>query len=57
LASDEQEQLSNLLSKQAEGKLSQDELNHLDGLLAQVDQLTVLKAQAMYTLQHYEAIK
>lgn len=50
LAPEEQEQLSNLLAKQNEGKLSQDEIAQLDKLIAQVDQLTLVKAKAMYTL-------
>jgi hypothetical protein len=50
LAPDEQEQLSSLLAKQSEGELSQDEVAQLDNLIAQVDQLTLVKAKAMYTL-------
>ncbi len=34
LAPDEQEQLSSLLAKQNEGKLSQEEVTHLDNLIA-----------------------
>jgi hypothetical protein len=56
LAPDDQEQLSSLLAKQSEGKLSQEELTHLDNLIAQVDQLTLVKAKAMYTL-HQLAVK
>jgi hypothetical protein len=51
LAPEEQEQLSSLLAKQSEGKLSQNEVAQLDKLIAQVDQLTLVKAKAMYTLQ------
>lgn len=50
LAPGEQEQLSSLLAKQNEGKLSQGEVAQLDELIAQVDQLTLVKAKAMYTL-------
>lgn len=52
LAPDDQEQLSNLLAKQNEGQLSQEEATRLDNLIAQVDHLTLLKARAKYTLQH-----
>jgi hypothetical protein len=50
LAPEEQEQLSNLLAKQNEGELSQDEVAQLDKLVAQVDQLTLVKAKAIHTL-------
>jgi hypothetical protein len=46
-----QTKLSNLLAKNREGNISQAELAELDDMLAEVDQLTLLKARAMYTLQ------
>lgn len=45
-----QTKLSNLLAKNQESKISQSELAELDEMLAEVDQLTLLKAQAMYAL-------
>lgn len=48
LAPEEQEQLSSLSAKQNEGELSQGEVAQLDNLIAQVDQLTLVKAKAMY---------
>jgi hypothetical protein len=56
LAPEEQEQLSSLLAKQNEGTLSQEDEARLDNLVAQVDQLTLVKAKAMYTL-HQLAVK
>jgi hypothetical protein len=50
LAPEEQEQLSGLLAKQNESELSNFVLAQLDKLISQVDQLTLVKAKAMYTL-------
>ncbi|GAB1543786.1 hypothetical protein NUACC21_64620 [Scytonema sp. NUACC21] len=49
-----QVQLDYLLARNAENKLSVDETATLDHLLAQVDQLNILKTRAKYTLKHFE---
>jgi hypothetical protein len=46
-----QAQLSDLLVRNADGEISPEETTILDRLLAQVDQLNLLKALARYTLQ------
>jgi hypothetical protein len=50
-----QHQLDTLLAKNAEGQLTASEASELDGLLAKVDQLNVLKTRARYTLRSQEA--
>jgi hypothetical protein len=45
-----QARLDDLLNRNAESQLSDDENAELDRLLAQVDQLTLLKTRARYTL-------
>ena len=45
-----QTQLDNLLMKNSENQLSNEEFETLDKLLAQVDQLNILKTKARYTL-------
>jgi hypothetical protein len=52
LAPEQQAQLSNLLTYNAEASISPEEIVILDQLLEQVDQLNILKARAKYTLQH-----
>ncbi|KYC36381.1 hypothetical protein WA1_42485 [Scytonema hofmannii PCC 7110] len=49
-----QVQLDDLLVRNAENKLSADETATLDHLLAQVDQLNILKTRAKYTLKHFD---
>lgn len=51
LAPTAQQELDELLTKQSEGELSEDDLARLDTLLAHVDQLNIVKARARYTLQ------
>jgi hypothetical protein len=51
LAPSSQERLDELLAQNAESQLSDDEVAQLDYLLAQVDQLTILKTRAKYTLK------
>ena len=51
LASVNQQQLDDLLDRQAQNLLSVEELKHLDQLLLQIDNLTLLKTRARYTLQ------
>lgn len=46
----DQARLDDLLSQSAETKLSPPEIAELDRLLEQVDQLTILKTRARYTL-------
>jgi hypothetical protein len=50
LALTTQTQLDNLLAQHAVHQLSADEIAILDRLLAQVDQLNILKTRARYTL-------
>lgn len=50
LAPAAQNQLNDLLVQNAESQLSTDEIANLDRLLAQVDQLTILKTRARYTM-------
>ena len=45
-----QTQLDNLLMKNSENQLSNEEFETLDKLLAQVDQLNIIKTKARYTL-------
>ncbi|KAF3888610.1 MULTISPECIES: hypothetical protein [Nostocales] len=49
-----QVQLDDLLVRNAENQLSADETATLDHLLAQVDQLNILKTRAKYTLKHFD---
>ncbi len=55
LASNEQARLDALLTRQAEGQLTPVETVELDDLLRQIDQLTILKTRARYTLTHLAA--
>jgi hypothetical protein len=50
LAPSAQTQLDELLDRNAQGLLAASELAELDRLVARVDQLTVLKTRARYTL-------
>lgn len=51
LVPDTQSQLDDLLAQQRNRSLSTEENELLDRLLAQVDQLTILKTRARYTLR------
>lgn len=55
LAPAAQVRLNELLARNAENPLSTAELAELDRLLEMVDQLTLLKTRARYTLQHERA--
>ncbi len=50
LAPDAQARLDALLKAQQQHPLSQEETEEMDRLLAQIDQLTILKTRARYTL-------
>ena len=50
LAPSAQARLDELLARKSEGQLSSEEQADLDRLLEKVDQLTVLKTRARYTL-------
>jgi hypothetical protein len=52
LAPAQQSQLSDLLTRNTDGLISPEETAILDDLLAQIDQLNLLKARAQYTLQY-----
>ena len=55
LAPSAQLRLDELLARNAQHQLGVAEASELDRLLERVDQLTVLKTRARYTLQHNEA--
>ena len=52
LAPSEQSRLDDLLARNADAQLSETEQAELDRLLQHVDQLTILKTRARYTLAH-----
>lgn len=49
-----QTQLDDLLDRNADGKLTDEEREQLDLLIEQVDELNLLKARAEFTLRHQE---
>jgi hypothetical protein len=51
LAPSAQQRLDDLLERNIENRLTADEHLELDGLLTRVDQLTILKTRARYTLR------
>lgn len=55
LAPAAQARLDDLLARQKDQQLSADEETELDGLLQKVDQLTILKTRARYTLNQERA--
>ncbi len=50
-----QARLDDLLGRNVESQLTAKELAELDCLLGRIDQLTILKTRARYTLQHQQA--
>ena len=56
LAPAAQNQLNDLLVQNAQSQLSSHEIANLGRLLAQVDQLTILKTRARYTLHYLETL-
>lgn len=54
LSPESQVQLNDLSVLNAEGELSEAELEKLDQLLARVDHLNILKARSRYTLTHLD---
>ncbi|TAD75962.1 MAG: hypothetical protein EA001_13010 [Oscillatoriales cyanobacterium] len=58
LTSDQQVELSELLSRNCQeiNSLSSDEQMRLDEILTEIDQLNLLKAKALYTLQRLQSI-
>lgn len=56
LSSPFQTRLDDLLSRNADDNLLPEELDELDNLLIKVDQLTVLKTRAKYTLHQQKAV-
>jgi hypothetical protein len=56
LATVSQARLNELLSQNNDYKLSIDEIAELDLLIAQVDQLTILKTRARYTLNRLHGL-
>ena len=55
LAPAAQARLDDLLGRKKDKQLSADEETELDGLLQKVDQLTILKTRARYTLNQEKA--
>jgi hypothetical protein len=51
-----QSRLAELLAQQKDGKLTTNESEELDKLLAQIDQLTILKTRARYTLSQLSTV-
>jgi hypothetical protein len=51
VAADHQQQLQALLAKNREEKLTSEEKQTLDRLLAEADQVALLKARALYTMK------
>jgi hypothetical protein len=51
LTSAAQVRLNDLLARNTQGQLTTEETDELDGLLEQIDQLTILKTRALYTLR------
>ncbi|MGF1672127.1 MAG: hypothetical protein ACFCUV_00385 [Rivularia sp. (in: cyanobacteria)] len=51
-----QARLDELLAQNVESQLSADEIAQLDRLVAQVDQLTILKTRAKYTLNRLDEL-
>lgn len=56
VAADRQKQLQSLLEKNRQGALSAHEEQTLDTLLAEADQVALLKARALYTIQIFDLI-
>ncbi len=54
LAPERQSRLDDLLAKQEESGLTEEESDELDSLLAQIDHLNILKARALLTLQQLQ---
>lgn len=54
LAVEDQTCLNNLLTKNKNEQLSTEEVDILDRLLAQIDQLNILKTRARYTLRYLQ---
>jgi len=54
LSPESQSQLDDLLARNAEGQLSEAELEQLDQLLAHIDHLNILKARSGYTLSRLD---
>ena len=54
LAPSDRERLDDLLARNADDRLSSSEIETLDRLLERIDQLTILKTRARYTLKSLE---
>jgi hypothetical protein len=51
LAAEDQNRLENLVARNTESSLSDNEIAELDDLLAKTDHLMILKARAMHTIE------
>ena len=56
LTSNAQNRLDELLNRQSKSELLPEEIAELDELISQVDQLTILKTRARYTLNYLAAL-
>lgn len=56
LSASEQLRLDDLLDRNREGQLCESEVAELDRTLSQIDQLSLLKARALYTLQQRNSL-
>ncbi|TWU39383.1 hypothetical protein [Novipirellula artificiosorum] len=54
LAPQSQSLLDDLLTRNSDGKLSEQETKELDCLIEQIDELNLLKARAAFTLSHQD---
>ncbi len=54
LAPPAQSHLEDLLARNSDGKLSEQEAKELDDLIEQIDELNLLKARAAFTLSHQD---
>jgi hypothetical protein len=54
LAPQAQSHLDDLLARNSDGKLTEQETKKLDALIEQIDELNLLKARAAFTLRHQD---
>ena len=57
LAASDRDRLDDLLARNADGRLSPSEIEDLDRTLERIDQLTILKTRARYTLKCLENLR
>ena len=57
LAPSDRDRLDDLLARNADGRLFPSEIEDLDRTLERIDQLTILKTRARYTLKCWENVR